>query len=431
MPDPPGDTFTAMNTTRTKMEAAVRERNTMFRLDSEQPDQMRSSGAKATTEKGGSGDDIVSPFSLLGFIEYCDPCACLETRMEPNPVTPASAAANTPNTEVEHKHRTPSHLTPEPTPCSRSGYDANNAYKWLYDEWPSPDYNPDPYLSTSSMEIDVPALDHDLSTSEHNISPSTVRETSLSTSMIREKYGTQDLQQAVPNQGLSTLSVASWIAKTSARNIKDPLSNFVDSSALASLSIESRDGLATEVQSKRVMPPKDKVTVPPATSSMRKAKGGTPKRKPAPVLRTKETATVPRVASKPKRSIPKRKPVPVLSTKDRATVPRVTSSVTKGNGRSKQKPYTNLDVLGGRGGNATHHPGNQRYLAAVRKRLVQYHSCSEKTEKTKVSQQVVDEVHAWGGRFLKKVSKNKYVEEDDKTARKRASQALRDRKPPE
>jgi hypothetical protein len=101
---------------------------------------------------------------------------------------------------------------------------------------------------------------------------------------------------------------------------------------------------------------------------------------------------------------------------------------TNQKGSTNQKPYRDTDILMGRGGNATYHPGNKRYLVAMKKCLVQYHN-SERSEKIKVSQQVVDEVHAWGGRFLKRVKgSNEYVEVSNKIARTRVSQALRDGK---
>jgi hypothetical protein len=101
---------------------------------------------------------------------------------------------------------------------------------------------------------------------------------------------------------------------------------------------------------------------------------------------------------------------------------------TNQKGSTKEKPYRDTDILMGRGGNATYHPGNKRYLVAMKKFLVQYHK-SERSEKIKVSQQVVDEVHAWGGRFLKRVmGSNEYVEVSNKIARTRVSQALRDGK---
>ena len=101
---------------------------------------------------------------------------------------------------------------------------------------------------------------------------------------------------------------------------------------------------------------------------------------------------------------------------------------TKQKGSTEQKPYRDTDILMGRGGNATYHPGNKRYLFAMKKCLVQYHT-SARSEKIKVSQQVIDEVHGWGGRFLKRVKgSNEYVEVSNKIARTRVSQALRDGK---
>lgn len=52
------------------------------------------------------------------------------------------------------------------------------------------------------------------------------------------------------------------------------------------------------------------------------------------------------------------------------------------------------------------------------------------SERTIISQQLVDEVQSWGGRFLKK-DKRGWYEIDNHTARTKCSQALRDTLTPE
>jgi len=89
------------------------------------------------------------------------------------------------------------------------------------------------------------------------------------------------------------------------------------------------------------------------------------------------------------------------------------------------------DVLLGRGGRTNHHPGNKRYLEA--KDLIQdRYLAASKNEKTDISQELVDVVHAWGGRFLQLDEiANKWFEVTNIKARKKASQTLREMNTPE
>lgn len=84
------------------------------------------------------------------------------------------------------------------------------------------------------------------------------------------------------------------------------------------------------------------------------------------------------------------------------------------------------DVLCGRGGRSNHHAGNKRYRGEVKNLKVWYKS-SAKTQKTDLSQCLVNYVQSYGGRFLKqdKTTKKWYVVTNNE-ARKKASQALRE-----
>lgn len=104
------------------------------------------------------------------------------------------------------------------------------------------------------------------------------------------------------------------------------------------------------------------------------------------------------------------------------------------------------DVLMGRGGRTNHHPGNHMYLD--QKKIIQpKYLAATKEEKTDISQELVDAVHSWGGRFLKqdpvgtdsidnhneeKVEcvtehdDNRWYEVLNIVARKKASQTLRE-----
>ncbi|KAG7364350.1 hypothetical protein IV203_037552 [Nitzschia inconspicua] len=91
------------------------------------------------------------------------------------------------------------------------------------------------------------------------------------------------------------------------------------------------------------------------------------------------------------------------------------------------------DVLMGRGGRSNRHVGNLLYLKKIGETKPLYAKCRLKSEKTKVAQSVVDYVkNEQKGRFveLEKESGRWYVA-DDKAARTKAGQALRDVNTPE
>lgn len=91
--------------------------------------------------------------------------------------------------------------------------------------------------------------------------------------------------------------------------------------------------------------------------------------------------------------------------------------------------FTELDVLMGRGGRTNHHPGNIRYLEEKERIQARYRAAT-KNDKTYISQELVDIVHEWGGRFLKldedNVEANCWYEVPNIVARKKASQTLRE-----
>jgi hypothetical protein len=94
----------------------------------------------------------------------------------------------------------------------------------------------------------------------------------------------------------------------------------------------------------------------------------------------------------------------------------------------KNKVYfkpTELDVKLGRGGHVNGHIGNQMYLEKKMEIQDRYLAAS-KEEKTDISQELVDAVHAWGGRFLKEDKEVGWFEVTNIIARKKASQTLRE-----
>lgn len=90
---------------------------------------------------------------------------------------------------------------------------------------------------------------------------------------------------------------------------------------------------------------------------------------------------------------------------------------------------TEKDVCMGRGGETNQHKGNHRYHEAKRN-LQPVYERTPKAGRTGVAQRLVDQVHAWGGRFLKKDKKGWY-QVHNHTARTKCSQALRENYTPE
>ena len=88
------------------------------------------------------------------------------------------------------------------------------------------------------------------------------------------------------------------------------------------------------------------------------------------------------------------------------------------------REYTDKDVLCQRGGLANTHEGNRRFLAA-KESLQEEYFRTDKLQRTKVSQKLVDVVNAWGGRFLRRDDQGWYIVHNH-VARTKAGQALRE-----
>ena len=99
---------------------------------------------------------------------------------------------------------------------------------------------------------------------------------------------------------------------------------------------------------------------------------------------------------------------------------------------SKDFAINNNDVLSGRGGLTNHHPGNILFRNLVKAKQADYIRAS-RHEKAYIARDIVAIMKKLDppGRFLKKDPKdpNKWVEIDDKQARQKASQALREGAP--
>jgi hypothetical protein len=87
---------------------------------------------------------------------------------------------------------------------------------------------------------------------------------------------------------------------------------------------------------------------------------------------------------------------------------------------------TDLDCVLGRGGKSNHHPGNKRYRDEVQN-LQKWYKASDKSEKTNLSQHLVNYVHSYGGRFVKQEKNTgRWYIVSNIVARRKASQALRE-----
>jgi hypothetical protein len=93
---------------------------------------------------------------------------------------------------------------------------------------------------------------------------------------------------------------------------------------------------------------------------------------------------------------------------------------------------TDEDVLFGRGGRSNHHPGNKCYHSEKQK-IQQRYMTATKDDKTTISQELVDIIHGWGGRFLRLEdgTKDQWYEVLPIAARKKVSQALRELNTPD
>lgn len=94
---------------------------------------------------------------------------------------------------------------------------------------------------------------------------------------------------------------------------------------------------------------------------------------------------------------------------------------------------TDNDVLLGRGGMTNKHPGNEKFRKLVKEAIPMYMDCTTKADKKNISELVVQDIKDRGGRFLKDASGNTksphiWIVVNQEEARKKASQALRERR---
>uniref|UniRef100_A0A7S4HKF7 DUF6824 domain-containing protein n=1 Tax=Odontella aurita TaxID=265563 RepID=A0A7S4HKF7_9STRA len=94
---------------------------------------------------------------------------------------------------------------------------------------------------------------------------------------------------------------------------------------------------------------------------------------------------------------------------------------------SRSAAFKDEDVLLGRGGLTNHHLGNKRYREEVERLKPQYRQETSKKQKTEIRNRLVDIVRGYGGRFMKYSQKDGWEEAPIIQARKKASQALREK----
>ena len=88
-----------------------------------------------------------------------------------------------------------------------------------------------------------------------------------------------------------------------------------------------------------------------------------------------------------------------------------------------------LDVIGGRGGGANHHPGNRRYWMKVLYSRSSYRSSKNDQEKTDIAQRIIEGIKDEGGRFVQRDGKDpekRWFNLPNKVILAKVKQALRD-----
>lgn len=108
--------------------------------------------------------------------------------------------------------------------------------------------------------------------------------------------------------------------------------------------------------------------------------------------------------------------------------PNITSSSVPSPAQEPTNPSNPnpFDVLCGRGRGVSTHPGNIRFRFLVQSKREIYQR-AEKYAKTPIADEVIEMVHSYGGRFVKKNSKTTQLQEVDRSvAREKVAHAFRD-----
>jgi hypothetical protein len=95
--------------------------------------------------------------------------------------------------------------------------------------------------------------------------------------------------------------------------------------------------------------------------------------------------------------------------------------------QSRQINPTKNDILLGRGGHSNNNPGNKYFREKALELRPAYETCVSKEEKYSISEDLVHFMKVENRRFLKKNSDGQWYEVLENDARKKASQALRER----
>jgi hypothetical protein len=102
---------------------------------------------------------------------------------------------------------------------------------------------------------------------------------------------------------------------------------------------------------------------------------------------------------------------------------------SKYDGRDAIPRPTPEDILAGRGGGTNRHDGNIRFRDEARKlRVIYKDTDTDRRTKYMISNELVTRVRQYGGRFLEKGNDGRWYEMDEKSARKKCSQVLREEK---
>jgi hypothetical protein len=132
------------------------------------------------------------------------------------------------------------------------------------------------------------------------------------------------------------------------------------------------------------------------------------------------------------------RPTPVTSSTRTAAAAAAAAAATMpggsgGSGKTRKlklisRPNRN-DVLCGRGGAVNSHPGNVAFRGLVRQHRTAYFAAStRKSDKARIATEIIAQVHSLPGRFLQQADgkTHKWVEINEKRAKKKVGQAFRD-----
>lgn len=129
------------------------------------------------------------------------------------------------------------------------------------------------------------------------------------------------------------------------------------------------------------------------------------------------------------RNIPLHAKVPANDSTNKKAIPSSDRIEMSSLGIGVQVPRKS-DIIFGRGGGTNFHPGNMEYRRKIKMRQKEYIDARQRATKSEIISEIIKEVRAEGGRFLKQDENTKlWYEVDEKEVKKKTSQTLREGAP--